>query len=104
MPSSKENDGPKFTLWMDPFSEKIVVETPDYIFRAPSLAHVRGYACSLLEEANKLEHQLAISKRGTHKRRKIGKNYGNKVIQEWEQLLAHPTDSVDDSNQYDIGS
>ena len=100
MPSQEENQE-KITIWTDPFSNSVVLETPSFILKLQNLLEIKELAFQLLNETTKLENHLNKPAKGSRKLRKVAKNYAKKAITEWEQTLAFPTadqDSSGDSN------
>ena len=100
MPSPEENQE-KITIWTDPFSKSVLLETPSFVLKLQNLLEIKELAFQLLNETTKLENHLNKPAKGSHKLRKVAKNYAEKAITEWEQTLAFPTvdqDSSGDSN------
>ena len=90
------------TIWTDPFSKTVVVETPDFVLKFRDLAGVKDLAFQLLDQTTKVESHFAKPSNGKRKLRKIAKNYAKKAIQDWEQALmpasgdSHEADGLDD--------
>ena len=92
MASFSEEDQDKITIWTDPFSKCVVLETPSFILKLQDLVEVKELASRLLDETTKLENHLKKPINGSRKLRKIAKNYAKQAITEWEQALASPPD------------
>jgi hypothetical protein len=75
-------------MWTDPFSDQIVLETPDFVMRFDDLAQIRTMVYLILNQANKLDHKLTKSVRGARKGRKISKTYAKTVIKDWQESLS----------------
>jgi hypothetical protein len=93
------NDDPKnypVTMWSDPFSEAIVLETPDFALRFDNLEQIRNMVYLILNKANELDYKLTKSLPGARKGRKISKTYAKTVIKDWENSLTEE-ESSDDS-------
>ena len=88
MASFSEEDPDKITIWTDPFSKNVVLETPFFILKFQDLLEVKELAFRLLDETTKLENHLTKPTKSSRKLRKIAKNYAQKAITEWEQTLA----------------
>ena len=88
MASFSEEDQDKITIWTDPFSKNVVLETLSFILKFQDLLEVKELAFRLLDETTKLENHLTKPTKGSRKLRKIAKNYAQKAITEWEQTLA----------------
>ena len=101
MASFSEEAQDKITIWTDPFSKSVVLETPTFIMKFQNLVELKELAFQLLDETTKLENHLNKPAKGSRTLRKVAKNYAKKAITEWEQTLAFPTvdqDSPGDSN------
>ena len=101
MASTRDSSDKPFRLWVDPFTEHIVVEADEYILKFRNVQQIREYIYLLLNETNKMEYHLTKSVRGARKGRKIGKKYATTAIKDWEQALADFTSSDDHSKSSD---
>ena len=88
MASFSEEDQDKITIWTDPFSKCVVLETSSFILKLQDLVEVKELAFRLLDETTKLENHLTKPTKGSRKLGKIAKNYAKKAVNEWEQTLA----------------
>ena len=101
MASTRDSSDKPFRLWIDPFTDHIVVETDEFILKFRNIQEIREYFYLLLNETNKLEYHLTKSVRGARKGRKIGKKYATTAIKDWEQALADFTSSDGRSKSLD---
>ena len=101
MALTRDSSDKPFRLWVDPFTEHIVVESDEYILKFRNVQQIREYIYLLLNETNKLEYHLTKSVRGARKGRKISKKYATTAIKDWEQALADFTSSADHSKSSD---
>lgn len=61
MASARDSSDKPFTLWVDPFTNHIVVEAEEFMLKFRKLEHIREYIYLLLNETNKLEYHLTKS-------------------------------------------
>ncbi len=94
--SKPEDNQDKITIWTDPFTKNVVLDTPSFVMKFQNLVEIKELAFQILDETTKLENQLNKPVKGSRKLRKIAKNYAKKAITEWEQTLSS---STSDQNQ-----
>jgi len=88
LPSFDDNTEYPISMWTDPFSDKIVLETPDFVMRFDDLGQIRTMVYLILNQANRLDYKLTKSVRGARKGRKISKTYAKTVIKDWQEFLS----------------
>ncbi len=85
-------------IWIDKFSENVVMETETCVHKFVDLDAVRSHAIAMLNAVNKLDHSLKVPQKGVRKGRIIGKNYAKRAISDLEAFLAESdTSHTDDA-------